>query len=110
MNAILLLLAQAGLSVAASALVIWTMANPLKGVIQQLCPSPASTDFWVQYTRVMLTLAPLALVLLVNLWVPEQNAFKALRYALLVIVLGLLWGTYLVGRRLMLAVQQQEAP
>lgn len=108
MTAIIFLMVQAGLSFLASMLVLWVMAKPLKGFIQLLCPVEASAEFWTQYTRVMLTLAPMLLVLLVNLWVPEQDVVIVLRYTFLVVVAGLLLGMYLVGRRLMRAAGEQR--
>ena len=48
----------------------------------------------------MLMGAPLALVLLVNLFVPGATAVDQLRAALLTSLCGLLWGMHLLGRRI----------
>ncbi|HNI73548.1 MAG TPA: hypothetical protein PLX65_08480, partial [Accumulibacter sp.] len=65
-----------------------------------ICPDEESAGFWLSYTQVMLVIAPLMLVLLIDLFSRYSTPQDSLRMALLATLGGLLAGLSLVGSRL----------
>ena len=63
MNVYLLLLLEMLISVAASMVVLRALTTPLLRTLEHICPDEQSAGFWLSYTRVMLVIAPLILVL-----------------------------------------------
>jgi hypothetical protein len=85
------LAASAGLSLA----VLAVLSRPLVNVLRRMCPDEDAAAFWLSYTRVMLTITPLLLVLIVSLF-SQDNA----RLAIIAALSGLLLGLWSIGRRL----------
>ena len=54
----------AGVSLLASLSVLAVLTPSLHQLLRRLCPDEAAAAFWLSYTRVMLVIAPLLLVLL----------------------------------------------
>jgi hypothetical protein len=100
MTTYLLLLAESTLSVAVSLVVIWVLSQPLKDVLYRICPDERAALFWVKYTKVMLVIAPLLLVLLVDMLARYQDPIACLRMALIAALTGILFGLHLLGKRL----------
>jgi len=100
MNTYLLLLLELLISVAASLLVLRILANPLIRTLGRICPDEESAGFWLSYTQVMLVIAPLILVLLMDLFSRYGTPQDSLRLALLATLSGLLAGLHLIGSRL----------
>ena len=99
-NAYLQLLAAASISIAASGIVLSTLSGPLRSILGRICPDEQAAAFWLSYTRVMLMIAPLLLVLLVDLFSHFSNPLDSLRLALLAALGGLLIGLRSIGQRL----------
>ena len=66
MNPVVLLGAQALVSLAASAAVLAALSRPLAHTLEITCPDRAAADFWLRYAQTMLVIAPLVLVLAMN--------------------------------------------
>jgi len=94
------LLAAASISIAASGIVLSTLSDPLRSILGRICPDEQAAAFWLSYTRVMLMIAPLLLVLLVDLFSHFSNPLDSLRLALLAALGGLLIGLRSIGQRL----------
>lgn len=101
MNPILFLVFQVLLSACISILVLWTMRRPLTRTLASLCPDAESAAFWWSYACVMLVIAPLVLVLIVDLVTPgDAMGVGKLRFALLACLCGLLLGLWELGQRI----------
>jgi len=94
------LLVAAIVSLSLSLAVLWLLSPPLRRVLTVLCPDEAASAFWVSYTQIMLTLAPLLATLAVQGWVGTDFGLRAIRWTLMAAMLGLLVGLHVVGRRL----------
>ena len=100
MNAYILLFVELLISVAASLTVLHVLSQPLVNVLSRICPDQQAADFWLSYTRVMLMIAPLLLVLTVDLLTHFSNPMDNLRLALMAALGGLLIGMLSIGKRL----------
>lgn len=100
MNAFFLLFAESILSVAVSLAVLYVLSGPLVNVLKRVCPDEQAAAFWLSYTRVMLMIAPLLLVLTVDMFTHFSNPMDSLRLALMAALAGLLIGLHSIGKRL----------
>lgn len=100
MNAAYLLFAESLISIAVSILVLYVLAGPLVKILGQICQDEQAAIFWLSYTKVMLTIAPLVLVLLVDMLSRFSNPMDNLRLALIAALGGMLIGLHSVGKRL----------
>lgn len=100
MSSLSTLIVQALISVLCSLLLIALLRQPLTRTLLRLCPDADAAAFWWAYASAMLVAAPLALVLLVNLFAPGATLVEQVRAALLTSLCGLLWGMHLLGRRI----------
>lgn len=100
MNAYLLLLLEMLISIAASMIVLRVLTTPLLRTLERICPDEQSANFWLSYTRVMLVIAPLILVLVMDLFSRYGNPLDSLRMTALSALGGLLIGMHLLGKRL----------
>ena len=73
-------------------------------VLGRVCPDEQAASFWLSYTKVMLMIAPLLLVLTVDLFTHFSNPMDTLRLALMAALGGLLIGLRSIGKRLGLFV------
>ncbi|MEY4588288.1 MAG: hypothetical protein RL497_364 [Pseudomonadota bacterium] len=100
MNTYLLLLIESVMCVGLSLVVLAVLSRPLVNVLNHICPDERAALFWMTYTKVMLVVAPLLLVLLVDLFARHQNPMDSLRLSLMAALTGVLFGLYLLGKRL----------
>lgn len=100
MNPYVLLFAEALISGLASVAVLSVLAVPLGNALRRICPDEQSADFWISYTKLMLTIAPLLLVLTVDLFTHFSSPLDSRRIALLAALGGLLVGLNAIGKRL----------
>ncbi len=100
MNPYLLLFAELLISIVASLAVLHILYRPLVNVLDRVCPDEQAASFWLLYTRMMLMLAPLVLVLTVDLISNFSNPLDTLRLALVAALVGLLIGLLMIGKRL----------
>jgi len=110
MNAYLLLLLEALISLVASFVVLRALTIPLLRTLEHICPDEQSANFWLSYTRVMLVIAPLMLVLVMDLFSRYDNPLDSLRLTILATLGGLLVGMHLLSRRLGRFIRPPEVP
>jgi len=100
MNASLHLLVAALVSVSMSLAVLRLLSRPLARVLTRICPDEAAAAFWLSYTQVMLTIAPLLAALAIDGYAHTDQPLVAIRLTVMAALVGLLVGLYAVGRRL----------
>ncbi|MEQ1914911.1 MAG: hypothetical protein HOP24_05790 [Sideroxydans sp.] len=96
----LLLLVESLTSLSVSFAVLYVLSRPLMNVLSRICPDEHAAAFWLSYTKVMLLIAPLLLVLTMDLLAHFSNPLDSWRFALIVALGGILVGLYTVGERL----------
>lgn len=80
--------------------VLRILASPLIKTLGRICPDEESARFGLGYTRVTLVIAPLILVLLMDLFSRDSTPQDSLRMALLASPGGLLAVLHLIGSRI----------
>jgi hypothetical protein len=95
-----LLFAELLMSVAVSIAVLYVLSSPLVNVLARICPDEQAAIFWLSYTKVMLLVAPLLLVLTVDMLTHFSNPLDTLRLALIAALGGTLIGLRAIGIRL----------
>ena len=96
----LLLLLESLTSIAVSLTVLYVLSRPLMNVLSRICPDEQAAAFWLSYTKVMLLIAPLLLVLTVDMFAHFSDPMDTWRFALMMALGGILIGLYMVGERL----------
>jgi len=96
----LLLLIESLTSISVSFAVLYVLSRPLMNVLSRICPDEHAAAFWLSYTKVMLLIAPLLLVLTMDLLAHFSSPLDSWRFALIVALGGILIGLYTVGERL----------
>ena len=100
MNTYSVLLAETLLSIVVSLVVLCVFSPPLGKVLRRICPDEESAAFWVSYTKIMLMIAPLLLVLSVDFLTRFSDPMITLRLAAMAALGGVLIGLHSVGSRL----------
>lgn len=100
MSAYVQLFAALLISVAITFAVLHVSSNPLMNILGRICPDEQTDTFWLSYTKVMLMIAPLLLVLMVDMFAHFSNPLDSLRLALMAALGGLLIGLRSIGKRL----------
>jgi len=99
MSDINLLLIETIISMIASITIMLLISQPLKAALIDLCPTEKQANFWLAYTRTMLLIAPLLLVLFINS-THKGDTFSDLRSAFIAALTGLLIGLIIMGRKM----------
>lgn len=110
MNTYLLLFAEILVSIVASLAVLAALSRPLANALCRICPDEQAALFWLSYTKVMLIIAPVLLVLTVDLFSRLSDPLDSLRLALMAALGGLLIGLQAIGRRLGRFVADPQRP
>lgn len=110
MNAYFLLLAESLVCVAASLAVLSAISTPLMNVLGRICPDEQAAIFWLSYTKVMLLIAPLLLVLAVDVFAHFRDPMDSLHIAFIATLVGLLIGLHSIGKRLGQFVSVPQQP
>lgn len=100
MNPLAQLLMASLISVTLSLVVLRLLSRPLACVLARICPDEPAAAFWLSYTQVMLTIAPLLVTLTVDWVAGTEQPLAAARLTLMAALVGLLVGLHAVGRRL----------
>jgi len=106
MSDINLLLIETVISMIASLTIMLLISQPLKAALIDLCPTEKQANFWLAYTRTMLLISPLLLVLLINS-THKGDTFSDLRSAFIAALAGLLIGLIVIGRKMYIPVDRQ---
>jgi hypothetical protein len=100
MENFLLLSLESLTSITISLTVLYVLSRPLMDVLSRICPDEQAASFWLSYTKVMLLIAPLLLVLTMDMFAHFSAPLDALRFSLIMALSGVLIGLYMVGERL----------
>lgn len=100
MTTYFVLLAELLISAAASLAVLHVLSGPLVNVLGRICPDEQAAVFWLSYTKIMLMIAPLLMVLLMDMFTHFRDPMDHLRLALIATLAGLLLGMHSIGKRL----------
>lgn len=108
MNTYIQLFAVAFISAAVSFAVLRVLSGPLMNILRRICPDEQAAAFWLSYTKVMLMIAPLLLVLTVDMFAHFRDPLDSVRLALMAALGGLLIGLRSIGKRLEQFVKMPE--
>ncbi len=100
MNTLTLFSLEIFISLSMSFIVLWILAKPLVNVLEDLCPTKTQADFWLAYTRIMLLISPLLLVLMVSLNSRHTSDISSIKFSLVSALAGLLLGMLIVGKKI----------
>jgi len=106
MNELTLLSIETTISVISSITIMMLISNPLKEALSDLCPTETQAKFWLAYTRTMLMISPLLMVLFINS-LHKGDTFSDLRSAFIAALTGLLIGLIIIGRKMYIPVDRQ---
>jgi len=107
MNALMIFASEITISLVLSGLSLWVLSKPLNNVLDDLCPTRRQAEFWQTYTRLMLSISPLLLVLVVSSVIHSNNIVTHIKASLVAGLLSLLIGLLIVGRRIFMPVTRQ---
>jgi len=100
MNTFTLFSIEIVISLSMSFIILWILAKPLVNVLEDLCPTKKQAEFWLAYTRIMLLISPMLLVLMVSLNSRHQNDIDSIKFSLVSSLAGLLLGMLIVGKKI----------
>jgi hypothetical protein len=100
MNTFTLFSLEIFISLSMSFITLWILSKPLVNVLEDLCPTKTQADFWLAYTRIMLLISPLLLVLMVSLNSRHINDINSIKFSLVSSLAGLLLGMLIVGKKI----------
>lgn len=95
------------ISISLSIAVLFVISRPLMNALLDLCPTEKQATFWLSYTRTMLLLAPLLLVLVVDGVQVYDDSLDNIKVALMAALAGILLGMIIVGNRIFTPVSRQ---
>jgi len=100
MNSYFLLFIESVTSLSVSISVLYVISRPLINVLSRICPDEQAAAFWLSYTKVMFLIAPLLLVLTVDLFAHFSDPLDTWRFSLILALAGILIGLYVIGKHL----------
>lgn len=95
------------ISIGLSIAVLLVISRPLMHALIDLCSTEKQAAFWLSYTRTMLLLAPLLLVLLVDRIQIHTDTLDSIKVALMAALVGVLLGMIVVGKRIFTPASRQ---
>lgn len=107
MSTISLFITEIIISLTLSAATLLVLSKPLINVLNDLCPTKKQAEFWQAYTRMMLSISPLLLVLIVDGFISNEDALAHVKVSLMAALAGLLLGMIIVGKRIFAPATQQ---
>lgn len=99
MSTHIVLIAELLISLVFSSLVLWVLSKPLMNVLRRVCPNEQAASFWLTYTRLMLIITPLLLVMVVDWFSHSANPGATLRLAFIACLIGVIAGLKVIGQR-----------
>ncbi len=87
------------LSLTLSTIVLLVIATPLRRLLQNLSHSEEQALFWLAYTRTMLFISPLLMVILVGA-LADADGLAHIKVTLISALGGLLLGLMIIGRKM----------
>ena len=99
MNSLALLFLEISISLTLSLTVLKVLSKPLVSALNSMCDSQQQTDFWLAFTRVMMVIFPLLLVMVVNIMTFHDIAKDPVRQTLVTAMIGLVLGMAIMGKK-----------
>ncbi len=87
------------LSLTLSSIVLLVLATPLRKLLEDLSHSKEQAFFWLAYTRTMLYISPLLMVILVGA-LADAEGLAHIKVTLISALGGLLLGLMIIGRKM----------
>jgi len=107
MSELSLFLIQILLSFFMSLITLLILVKPLFYVLEDLCPTKKQVNFWMAYTKIMLLIAPLVLVLIVGLSNHTyRNNIDEIKFAFASALVGIMIGLIIVGQKILIPAQK----
>lgn len=103
MNAGMSLVLAVVVSLLVSAILVYVLSKPLHRLLDALCASGESSQFWVSFISVMLFIGPLLLSVVVLSPLDGQSMIRVLRTSLIATLFGAFIGLLVVGLRISFA-------
>lgn len=103
MSAVLSLLMSIVVSLAVSAILVRAISTPLRRVLDALCSSGESSQFWVTFISIMLFIGPLLLSVIALSPLDGQALVRVLRTTLVATLIGAFIPLLVVGMRISFA-------
>lgn len=100
MNTSFLLFAEFIASATISLAVLYALSTPLLNILRRICPDEHAATFWLSYTKVILMILPLLLVLTADMLTDFKDPVDSLRLGFIAVFAGLLLGLQSIGKRL----------
>jgi hypothetical protein len=100
MNGLTIFFTEISISLVLSLLTLLVLSKPLINILEDLCPTQKQAAFWLVYTRVMLFISPLLLVLIVSVMAKSNNEIESIKISLIAALAGLLLGMLIVGKKI----------
>lgn len=100
MDTTMFFIAEVIISLTLSIATLMVLTKPLVNVLAELCSTRKQAEFWLAYTRIMLSISPLLLVLLVDGFVRSDDMMVNVRVAIFSALAGLFLGMIIVGKRI----------
>jgi hypothetical protein len=100
MNTLSLFVSEISISLILSFITLVIVSKPLVNILEDLCPTQKQAAFWLAYTRVMLFISPLLLVLMVSIMSESKNDIDNIKISLLSALAGLLLGMLIIGKKI----------
>lgn len=100
MNTSFLLFGEFIASAIISLAVLYVLSTPLMNTLRRICPDEQAATFWLSYTKVILMILPLLLVLTVDMLADFKDPVDSLRLGFIAALVGLLLGLQSIGKRL----------
>lgn len=107
MNTLFAFTVEIAICLSLSTAVLLVLSPPLQRALNDLCPTERQAAFWLSYTRLMLFLAPLLLVLIINTMTIYNETLEVIRITLIATLVGLLIGLMIVGKRVFIPAARQ---
>lgn len=109
MNTLTIFIIEIFISFIISGTTLWALNNPLKNVLEDLCPTKIRAEFWAAYTRIMLCVAPLLLVVLFSntskyVLMSPNAAIAVIKSTMIAALAGLLFGLIMIGRKVFASI------
>ena len=108
MNIVLIFVIEITISICLSIATLLLLAKPLVNILEDLCPTKKQAEFWLAYTRIMLLLSPLLLVLVVSMVKSGDNGIETVKISLVSALAGLLLGMLIVGKKIFAPAQKMS--
>lgn len=107
MDTTLFFITEVIISLTLSIATLMVLTKPLVNVLAELCPTQKQAEFWLAYTRIMLSISPLLLVLLVDGLVSSDDMMVNVRIAIFAALAGLFLGMIIVGKRIFVPASKE---